>query len=214
MESTGKRERVHLSEQTALRLIEQGREDWIVRRDDAVEAKGKGRMVTFWLKLLGSDKTVESVAETSDEGSESPVHRERNDKSCEWNVEMPASKLGDADRRYERLVEWNSELLLELLQRVVSRRSALKSSDIATATVCQKRLTAMACAIGDGTMVVNEVVEVIDMPEFICTNENNKVDLDQMVVDQLRGFVAQIASMYNNNPCKSQTATLCSIVEA
>jgi hypothetical protein len=205
MESTGKRERVHLSEQTALRLIEQGRGEWIVRREDVIEAKGKGRMVTFWLKLLGSDKAPESVAETSDEGSERPARKERINESCEWNVEMPASKLGDADRRYERLVEWNSELLLELLQRVVSRRLALKSSDIATSSVCQKRLASMACTIGDGSMVVNEVVEVIDMPEFICMNENNKVDLDRVVVDQLRDFAAKIASMYNNNPCKLQT---------
>jgi hypothetical protein len=62
----------------------------------------------------------------------------------------------------------------------------------------------MAHAIGDGTIVVEEVAEVIDMPEFVCTNSTVDCELSAVVVDQLRDYVAKIASMYNNNPCKSQ----------
>jgi Adenylate and Guanylate cyclase catalytic domain len=204
MESTGKRERVHLSEQTALQLIQDGREDWVVRREDAVEAKGKGKMVTFWLKLVGDRNPVESVAGGSDAGCENMISGRASDTASEWNVEMPASQSSDSEQRNERLAHWNSELLLELLQRVVSRRVALQGSAAAVAPASQQHLNSMAHAIGDGTIVVEEVAEVIDMPEFVCTNSTVDCELSAVVVDQLRDYVAKIASMYNNNPCKSQ----------
>jgi Adenylate and Guanylate cyclase catalytic domain len=204
MESTGKRERVHLSEQTALQLIEQGREDWVVRREDTVEAKGKGKMATYWLKLASSDRTAESVAPNSEVGDEETKVSNGTVEDCAWNVEMPASNTSNSDCRNERLAQWNSELLLELLQRVVTHRSALQSSDIVTPSTSQMHLTAMAKAIGDGNMVVEEVVELIDMPEFVCANDVKEAELSDEVVVQLRAFVAEIASMYNNNPCKSQ----------
>jgi Adenylate and Guanylate cyclase catalytic domain len=197
MESTGKRERVHLSEQTALLLIEHGREDWIARREDTVEAKGKGKMATYWLKLASSDRNAESVAPNSEVGN-------GNVEDCAWNVEMPASKTSNSDCRNERLAQWNSDVLQELLQRVVTRRTALQSSDVVTPSASQTHLTAMAKAIGDSTMVVEEVVEVIDMPEFVCANDVREAELSDVVVGQLRAFVAEIASMYNNNPCKSK----------
>jgi Adenylate and Guanylate cyclase catalytic domain len=204
MESTGKRERVHLSEQTALQLIQDGREDWVVRREDAVEAKGKGKMVTFWLKLVGDHNPVESVAGGSDTGCDL-ISGTANDTASEWNVEMPASQSSDSEQRNERLAHWNSDLLLELLQRVVSRRAALQGSAAAVAPACQQHLTSLAHAIGDGTIVVEEVAEVIDMPEFVCTNSTVDTGLSAVVVDQLRDYVAKIASMYNNNPCKLQS---------
>jgi Adenylate and Guanylate cyclase catalytic domain len=204
MESTGKRERVHLSEQTALLLIEHRREDWIVRREDTVEAKGKGKMATYWLKLASSDHNAESVAPNSEVGDEEAKVSNGNVEDCAWNVEMPASKTSNSDCRNERLGQWNSDLLQELLQRVVTRRTALQSSDVVTPSASQTHLTAMAKAIGDGTMVVEEVVEVIDMPEFVCANDVKEAELSDVVVGQLRVFVAEIASMYNNNPCKSK----------
>jgi Adenylate and Guanylate cyclase catalytic domain len=205
MESTGKRERVHLSEQTALQLIEKGREDWVVRREDTVDAKGKGKMATYWLKLASGDPTAESVAASSEVGDVKTHCPNGHIEESEWNVEMPASKTKNSECRNERLAQWNSDLLMELLQRVVTRRAALQSSDIVTPSASQTHLTAMAKAIGDGTMVVEEVVEVIDMPEFVCANDVKEAELSDVVVAQLRAFVAKIASMYNDNPCKAQS---------
>jgi Adenylate and Guanylate cyclase catalytic domain len=205
MESTGKRERVHLSEQTALQLIEKGREDWVVRREDTVEAKGKGKMATYWLKLASSDPAAESVAASSEVGDEKTQAPNGVVEEGEWNVEMPPSKTKNSECRNERLAQWNSDLLLELLQRVVTHRAALQSSDIVTPSASQVHLTAMAKAIGDGTMVVQEVVEVIDMPEFVCANDVKEAELSDVIIAQLRAFVAEIASMYNDNPCKSHS---------
>jgi class 3 adenylate cyclase len=49
MESTGEKDRIHLSEQTAALLSAQGRGHWLIARDEVVAAKGKGELKTFWL---------------------------------------------------------------------------------------------------------------------------------------------------------------------
>jgi Adenylate and Guanylate cyclase catalytic domain len=201
MESGGKKERVHVSEQTALQLIKHGKEDWIVRREDVVEAKGKGKMVTFWLKLTGITRGAGSIANCSDRGNDETVSlvNQSNIVQCSgWNVEMPASKTNDPDNRNDRLAEWNSEILLEILQRLVAHRAALQPSRNLSA----EELTDMALTIGAGSTVVDEVAEIIEMPDFVCMSSAEVVELSDAVVTQLRDFVAKIALMYNDNPCK------------
>jgi hypothetical protein len=46
MESTGKAHHIHISESTALLLKEFGKENWVRKRKEKVEAKGKGLMQT------------------------------------------------------------------------------------------------------------------------------------------------------------------------
>jgi Adenylate and Guanylate cyclase catalytic domain len=198
IESTGKSERVHLSEQTALQLIQQGKEDWIVLREDAVQAKGKGKLVTYWLKLAVHATTAASVC--------SDMPENENDKSRDidtWNVEMPAQQDNESYQRNDRLAHWNTELLIELLQRVVSRRAAIQGPEAGADSAMSNTLDKMAQSIGDGIMVVEEVVEVIDMPEFAGGSSVENVELSEDVVRQLSDYVTQIASMYKNNPCKS-----------
>jgi Adenylate and Guanylate cyclase catalytic domain len=207
IESCGMRERVHLSEQTALQLIKHGRDDWIVRREDCVQAKGKGNLVTFWLKLAGHrsgpGSVAGSVAGSSELGDEDKVGIVNQAlKKDEWNIEMPVSKSSEAKQRTERLAEWNSEILLELLHRVVVRRAALPHRDILSV----QQLTDMARSIGDDKLVVEEVVEVIDMPDFVAASDTSEVELSDEVVEQLRDFVTQIAARYNDNPCKHASA--------
>jgi hypothetical protein len=203
------RERVHLSEQTALQLIKHGRDDWIVRREDCVQAKGKGNLVTFWLKLAGHrhgpGSVAGSVAGSSELGDEDKVGRVNQAlKSDEWNIEMPVSKSSEAAKRTERLAEWNSEILLELLHRVVVRRAALPQQN----TLSTQQLTDMARSIGDDKLVVEEVVEVIDMPDFVAVGSKSEMELSDELVEQLRDFVTQIAARYNDNPCKHVSACL------
>lgn len=51
MESTGMRDRIHLSAETANELILGGKQNWVQLRDTKVEAKGKGQLQTYWLAL-------------------------------------------------------------------------------------------------------------------------------------------------------------------
>eukprot|EP00934_Nitzschia_sp_Nitz4_P002708 Nitzschia sp. Nitz4//scaffold42_size132992//119267//129070//NITZ4_003422-RA/size132992-processed-gene-0.49-mRNA-1//-1//CDS//3329551787//2698//frame0 len=51
MESTGMRCKVQLSQETGALLTEAGKKEWIVPREDEVQAKGKGSLRTYWLEL-------------------------------------------------------------------------------------------------------------------------------------------------------------------
>jgi Adenylate and Guanylate cyclase catalytic domain len=49
MESTGVPGYIQITQKTADILVSAGKECWIVKRDEMVEVKGKGSMVTYWL---------------------------------------------------------------------------------------------------------------------------------------------------------------------
>ena len=60
MESTGKPAKIHVSEATADHLRSNGKEKWLVPREEGVEAKGKGLMKTFWVEIATT--TPQSVS--------------------------------------------------------------------------------------------------------------------------------------------------------
>ena len=206
IESTGMRERIHLSEQTAMELIKHGKQDWMVRRDDTVEAKGKGELVTYWLKLNSDRISAPSTVASSEVGTEGEGS-ERAPRISDFAHAVPAAPRGKtsrkklsskANQKIQRLVDWNSELLLQLLKRVVARRGAFQSST----STCHVNLTEMARDIGARSMIVNEVAEIIQMPAFVSANCIADVHTSDDVAKQLHSYVAKIASMYNDNPCK------------
>ena len=49
IETTGARDKIHLSQECADQLIAAGKSHWIQAREDKVHAKGKGELKTFWL---------------------------------------------------------------------------------------------------------------------------------------------------------------------
>ena len=51
IETTGAKNKIHISVETADRLIAAGKEHWVTLREDKVVAKGKGELQTYWLKL-------------------------------------------------------------------------------------------------------------------------------------------------------------------
>jgi class 3 adenylate cyclase len=70
MESNGQKGRIQVSQTTADLLIAAGKDRWLTAREDLVEAKGKGKMQTFWVDVrLMSDRGsafTSSVAESND----------------------------------------------------------------------------------------------------------------------------------------------------
>lgn len=50
MESTGEKNRIHLSEYTASLLVQAGKEYMVTKRDGVISVKGKGNMTTYWLE--------------------------------------------------------------------------------------------------------------------------------------------------------------------
>ena len=49
MESNGIPGKIHLSQQTADKLIEDGKGNWLLPREGLIDAKGKGKMKTYWM---------------------------------------------------------------------------------------------------------------------------------------------------------------------
>jgi len=62
MESNGQRNRIHVSGDTAEKLREAGKEDWLSAREDKIVAKGKGEMQTYWVEVtVSANKSVSSM---------------------------------------------------------------------------------------------------------------------------------------------------------
>lgn len=68
MESNGSKGRIHLSESTAELLQAAGLSDWVVPREDRIEAKGKGSMQTYW---IAAESEFSFTAKTFETGSQS-----------------------------------------------------------------------------------------------------------------------------------------------
>jgi len=56
IESTGKPNSVHLSSETAQLIEQAGKGGWLLPRKDAVKAKGKGELKTYWLRVAEEDE--------------------------------------------------------------------------------------------------------------------------------------------------------------
>jgi 3'5'-cyclic nucleotide phosphodiesterase len=160
-------------------------------------------MKTYWLLTLTSERggvedAVSKDSVTGDAGGEEYVPKSSFMERIQALKESRASK----ERRIQRLVQWNSEMLVQLLKQVVARRQALnRQNNVSDA------LTSMARNIGNGCIVVDEVAEIIVLPEFnvrACTSGQSRndsvVQLDDLVVSQVHSYVSVIASMYKDNP--------------
>lgn len=72
MESTGEKDRIQISQETADELIVAGKADWIMPRQDKIVAKGKGELQTYWLLAKRStpksnDSSLDDCEDLSDE---------------------------------------------------------------------------------------------------------------------------------------------------
>ena len=68
MESNGVVNRIHCSQSTADELIAAGKSQWLTPREGGVEAKGKGRLQTYFVDLMLA-KSVAPSRSGSDEGT-------------------------------------------------------------------------------------------------------------------------------------------------
>lgn len=200
--TSGKRDKIQLSQETADLLIAAGKTNWLSQREDVVHAKGKGEMQTYWLEIM--TRNGSSVMDTSSMSGSS----ERLDFTEEEHATKHASRAFDS--KTTRLIEWNVDVLLRLLKQIVARRRAcLTEGKVARPNESffyQKK---------DG-MTLDEVAEIITLPAFSETNshlqeEADNVVLDPIIIQQLHDYVCNIAAIYRDNPfhnCKSTHVVL------
>ena len=202
IESNGLKNRIHISGDTAQLLIDAGKGHWVKEREDKITAKGKGEMQTYWLemKVSSGPSTYSGSSEGSgdefDESGRSP--RDASGSLVGKETIIDCSKLGSVlDDKSRRLVEWNTEVLARILRQIVARRTV--SSTHETETPAITALKPM------GSIVIDEVKEIIHLPEFnakVLEKQQNpeSVTLDPEVISQLRSLVTSLATMYRDNP--------------
>jgi len=187
MESNGIRDKIQLSQETADLLIAAGKTNWLSQREDLVYAKGKGEMQTYWLEI--STRNGSSVMDSSQSGS----------SIADDSDDRVASTSRVFDSKTTRLIEWNVDVLLRLLKQIVARRNVCEND-------AQDRRPDESFFVQQqksGKMTMDEVAEIITLPEFRETDGaqgDDNVELPSIVVQQLHDYVCNIASIYRDNP--------------
>ena len=187
MEQTGLKDMIQMSKETANLLIQAGKSDWVTERESLVAAKGKGLMKTYWLVIKGS-KNKSSDANLS---SGTPSISETASKTEDDSEGM----VGRDSERISRLIDWNADVLLRQLKRIVAMRNVRAARERASADM-------KVDMPRDGKTVLDEVVEVISLSSKSndYKQDPEMVQLSSEVVQQLRDYVAAIAAMYRDNP--------------
>lgn len=108
---------------------------------------------------------------------------------------MPIDSDHDLAMRIGRLVEWNSNLLLDLLRQVLAARKHKKGLSVATMASCEIRSTT-------GQMVLDEVRDIITLPQFDPTKHKvdpETIEIPTNVKEQMFDFVREISESYQAN---------------
>jgi len=196
LEKHGKRNMIHISEETAELLRKAGKTHWLQARSTKVHIRAKGELQTYFVFPKSSDNA--SSNSSSMDGSH--AQRDTTDFVVAAKPEgkkdpsiLARTTLLDAKRK--RLADWNVQIMARLLREVVARR---KACGITAEPVSEDRSISKK-----GAMVLDEVKEIVHLPEFtVKETEVNPEDivLGKKVEEQLRNFVYEVCSSYRNNP--------------
>lgn len=199
VENTGKRGAIQVSQATADLLKAGGKEEWLVRRDDLISAKGAGQIQTYWVK-------VHTVRDTDAQIGMDPFNPSGRHSFSDPSAEMKTRRhssvtipmqigLGAADKKLRRLIDWQTELLARLLQQIIAQRDR---------NIAAKFVADPLSAIDTRGSLLDEVAEIIVPPSFEERAKNvvdpKSVEISPAVMSQLREYVSIIASKYNDNP--------------
>jgi len=198
MESTGILNRIHISDETARLISEGGKSNWLTPRNEAVLAKGKGELTTYWL----FDKHFSKKSNTCASTVASETSFGGSIGSATHPTIISSNTLMD-DRR-GRLIEWNVDLFAGLIRKIVARRQA-QSSTIDLNEKFIKIGDEISINSANRGMVLDEVVEIIELPAFdpkvVAVQEDpHSIKLDDEVVLELRNYIGSISSNYKGNP--------------
>jgi hypothetical protein len=209
MESTGAKNKIHVSVETAERLRSQGKGHWCIPREDRVVAKGKGELSTCWLVLKGDNAQSSRSGASSDTESAGVPDASLVGASNEVATATPlGTRSPDRSPVVEdtevtkrgKLANWNAEILARYLKDIVATRvaSGKKSDPVELLTQLETE------SLHLDTTVLDEVTEVIDLPEIkyapgVETVDPSAIELPDAVLVQLRGYVMTIALLYRDN---------------
>ena len=138
MESNGEPNQIHLSETTAELLRAAGKDHWLKKREDLVEAKGKGAMQCYWLDInaptTGTMEEVESIQDDDEDEDEMVA----GDESLYGDdLFLEERRL---TRKQERLVDWNTTCLFQLCKQIHHNNTGEQKEDAAFMQEVRKEL--------------------------------------------------------------------------
>jgi class 3 adenylate cyclase len=196
IETTGERNRVHLSEDTAKLLINSGKNTWVEQREGLVACKGKGDMVTYWLTLTSS-KYRKQTKRPPAALLVSSRHSVVSEYSAAGTRRISLEHRTTIDDRKQRLIDWNVDVLANSLKKIQAMReeeTRIQEAKSSFVDVSWKNDHV-------GTTVLDEVQEIIALPqqEQVYKRDPQSLELDETVLSQLKGYVGLIASMYQDN---------------
>lgn len=193
VESTGIKNRIHISLETANQLIAHGKQNWIIPREDTVVAKGKGQMKTFWLVPSGfqPEQYKDKISNIS------TVSKSMSERVQEVSA-IP--KLAAENTRLLRLVDWVVDVMKRLLIQIEAKRQIEKRGIPREDNMIQH---AESRILTKPTNTLDEVQEIVTLPMVNATPQSERdrrsVSLSKEVQEQLYLFVKTIATMYRQN---------------
>lgn len=191
IEANGKKNKIHLSSETASFLTAAGKSHWIRLREDKIFAKGKGELTTYWLEFKGDQRSSISGSSVSLQDEDQDV---KEDNANAAPAFQPEDKL---DAKIWRLVDWNKDILAKLLKEIVAVRKAtrIEPDDINVLRKLERPSYISPIA---------EMQEIIILPDFDpryahAIEDAHQVELGGHVIAQLREYLGTIAASYNKN---------------
>jgi class 3 adenylate cyclase len=175
MEHTGERNRIQITQETADLITEAGKGHWIFLRVDGVA--DRGGIQTYW---------VEPQSNTQEARLKNAVPTHMN------------AKPGGTVDSSQRLINWNVDLLKQLLKRIVAHRIDQKALVVVDGNFSVRS--------EDGVTVRDEITSSIALPKYdkaAAKKDPQTVILGKDVEKQLSDYVAMIESMYHDNPFHS-----------
>jgi class 3 adenylate cyclase len=198
MESTGQRDQIQLSATTADLVTKAGKGHWIRAREEKVLAKGKGELQTYWFHPQNSRRSISSTIsdDSLTKQSDDIWGNQEDGEADDSQLDIMQQK-----QKHIRLIDYNVDLLAGLLRQVIAQRRML---NLAKIDATQEPAPVFSREKSN-VKVLDEVVEVISLPEFDAAAYKGYVDpetinLGPAVKAQLKRYVAVIAAMYRNNP--------------
>ena len=172
-------------------IIASGKEAWLTKREELVNAKGKGTLQTFWLSRKNIAVSRGSGYHKSSMSSDIDVSSERDDRVSSLSGTVPI-----VEAKIQRLIDWNVAIFADLLEEIKAHRAATEtrpSNDALVENIAPPR----------GQHIRDEVAETIDMPSYnaytAAPNTPSSNTLDSDVTKQLREFITKIAMYYHSD---------------
>ena len=152
-------------------------------------ATQKGTMTTYWVKVSPDEARLVNAtddASVAEDAEESTVHED------EYHL-----------KDNKQLIDFNTDMLLDLLRKVVARRRAIQRRHQRKSPLDYTRDNSMIeyrKYVGQRSLV-DHVAEAIPFAPFekdLEVEDPSKINLSEKVVAQARAYVEQCASLYND----------------